>query len=72
MLNDMGSQLMSELMAEISRLLLTRQLKTRPYHAIYSGLIERFKDTFKQILRRLYVERPMTGTDTELSTSAKL
>ena len=58
MLTDQGTQFTSDLMAETSRLLSSRQLTTTPYHPMCNGLVERFNGTLKQILHRLCAERP--------------
>ncbi|XP_062584037.1 uncharacterized protein LOC134245806 isoform X2 [Saccostrea cucullata] len=58
MLTGMGTQFISELMGEVSRLLSMKQLSTTPYHPMCNGLVERFNGTLKQILRRLCSERP--------------
>ena len=55
MLTDMGSQFTSELMAETSRLVSFRQLKTTPYHPMGNGLVN---GTLQQMLRRLCAQRP--------------
>ena len=57
-LTDMGSQFMSALMKEVSRLLSFKQLVTSPYHPICNGLVERFNCTLKKMLTRMCAERP--------------
>jgi len=55
---DQGSQFMSEVMAEVSRLLSIRNLVSTPYHPQTNGLVERFNGTLKAMLKKLCVERP--------------
>ena len=57
-LSDKGTQFLSELMAEVSRLLSFHQLTTTPYHPMCNGLVEKFNGTLKQMLRRMCAERP--------------
>ena len=57
-LTDQGTQFVSEMMAEVSRLLSVNHLTSSPYHPQCNGLVERFNGTLKQMLRRLCVERP--------------
>jgi len=56
--HDQGSQFMSEVMAEVSRLLSFRNLVSTPYHPQTNGLVERFNGTLKAMLKKLCVERP--------------
>ena len=58
MLTDCGSQFSAEVMKEVSRLLSLKQITTTPYHPICNGLIERFHMSLKQMLCRMYAERP--------------
>ncbi len=44
---------MSRLMADLCRLLQVRQIKTTLYHPQTDGLVERFNQTLKQMLRRV-------------------
>ena len=57
-LSDQGTQFMSGLMREVSRLLSVKQLTTTPYHPACNGLVERFNGTLKQMLRKMSTERP--------------
>ena len=57
-LHDQGTQFMSEVMKEVSRLLSMKQLTSTPYHPICNGLVEKFNGTMKQMLRRLCDEEP--------------
>ncbi|KAL3854643.1 hypothetical protein ACJMK2_013904 [Sinanodonta woodiana] len=57
-LTDCGAQFTSDIMAEISRLLSFKQLRTTPYHPMCNGLVEKFNGTLKQMLRRMCVEKP--------------
>ena len=57
-LSDRGSQFVSDLMREISRLLSVRQLQTTPYHAQCNGLVERWNGTLRRMLQKMAAERP--------------
>lgn len=57
-LSDQGSQFMSSVMKEMSRLLSMTQLVTTPYHPMCNGLVERFNGTLKSMLKRMCAERP--------------
>ena len=57
-LSDQGSQFMSGVMKEVSRLLSMSQLVATPYHPMCNGLVERFNGTLKQMLKRMCTERP--------------
>ena len=57
-LSDRGSQFVSDLMREISRLLSVRQLHTTPYHAQCNGLVERFNGTIRRMLQKMAAEKP--------------
>ena len=52
MLSNMGAQPTSELMSEVSHLLSMRQLTTTAYHPMCNGLVEKFKGTLKQMLKK--------------------
>ena len=58
MLTDCGSQFTAEVMKEVNRLLSLQQITSTLYHPICNGLIERFRMTLKQMLRRMCTERP--------------
>ena len=51
-LTDQGSNFMSQLLAELYRLLHIKPIRTTPYHPQTDGLIERFNQTLKAMLRR--------------------
>ena len=57
-LHDLGTQFVSEVMREVSRLLSIKQLTSTLYHPICNGLVERFNRTMKQMLKRLCAEEP--------------
>ena len=57
-LSDRGSQFVSEIMQEVSRLLSMKQLFTSPYHPMCNGLVEKWNGTLKSILKRLCAETP--------------
>jgi len=56
--HDQGSQFMSDVMVEVSRLLSIRNLVSTPYHPQTNGLVERFNGTLKAMLKKLCAERP--------------
>ena len=56
-LSDQGTQFMSAVMQETSRLLSVRQLVTTPYHPMCNGLVERFNGTLKCMLKRMCAEK---------------
>ncbi|XP_026116332.1 uncharacterized protein LOC113094960 [Carassius auratus] len=55
-LTDQGTPFMSQLMAELCQLLKVKQLRTSVYHPQTDGLVERFNQTLKQMLRRVVAE----------------
>ncbi len=55
-LTDQGTPFMSRLMADLCRLLRVKQLRTTVYHPQTDGLVERFNQTLKQMLRRVAAE----------------
>ncbi|KAL1248768.1 hypothetical protein QQF64_022086 [Cirrhinus molitorella] len=55
-LTDQGTPFMSRLMADLCRLLQVKQLRTSVYHPQTDGLVERFNQTLKQMLRRVTAE----------------
>ncbi|XP_067293545.1 uncharacterized protein [Pseudorasbora parva] len=55
-LTDQGTPFMSRLMADLCRLLQVKQLRTTVYHPQTDGLVERFNQTLKQMLRRVAAE----------------
>jgi len=57
-LSDRGTQLTSDMMKEVGRLLSLRQLTTTPYHPQCNGLVERFNATLKSMLKRMCSEGP--------------
>ena len=57
-LRDLGTQLVSEFMKEVTRLLSIEYLTTTPYHRMCNGLVEIFNGTFKRMLRRLCYDQP--------------
>ena len=57
-LSDRGSQFVSDLMREISRLLSVRQLQTTPYHAQCNGLVERWNGTLGRMIQKMAAEKP--------------
>ena len=57
MLSDRGSQFVSDLMREISRLLSVRQLQTTPYNAQCNGLVERWNGTLRRMIQKMAAEK---------------
>lgn len=57
-LTDLGSQFISGVMKEISRLLSIKRLTTTPYHPACNGLVERFNGVLKSMLKKLCDEKP--------------
>ncbi len=55
-LTDQGTPFMSRLMADLCRLLRVKQLRTTVYHPQTDGLVERFNQTLKQMLRWVVAE----------------
>ena len=55
-LTDQGSNFISKLLKEIYRLLHIKTLRTSPYHPQKDGLVERFNQTLKALLRRVASE----------------
>ncbi len=53
---DQGTPFMSRLMADLCRLLNVKQLRTTVYHPQTDGLVERFNQTLKQMLRHVAAE----------------
>ena len=51
-LTDQGSNFMSQLLAELYRLLGVKAIRTSPYHPQTDGLVERFNQTLKGMLRK--------------------
>ena len=51
-LTDEGSNFISWLLAEIYTMLQVRAIRTTPYHSQMDGLVERFNQTLKAMLRR--------------------
>ncbi len=57
-LSDQGTQFVSAVMKEVSRLLSIKQLVTSPYHPMCNGLVEKFNGTLKTMLKRVCHEKP--------------
>ena len=51
-LTDQGSNFTSQLLAEVYRLLKVKPIRTSPYHPQTDGLVERFNQTLKTMLRK--------------------
>jgi hypothetical protein len=57
-LSDNGTQFVSNIMKEVSRLLSIHQIQSSPYHPICNGLVEKMNDTLKTILKKMCSECP--------------
>ncbi len=57
---DQGSNFMSKLLKQVYQLLGIKGLRTTPYHPQTDGLVERFNQTLKQMLRKFVSD---TGAD---------
>ena len=55
-LTDQGSNFTSRLLTELYRLLHIQPIRTSPYHPQTDGLVERFNQTLKSMLRKAAVE----------------
>ncbi|KAL0199892.1 hypothetical protein M9458_003079, partial [Cirrhinus mrigala] len=55
-LTDQGTPFMYRLMADLCRLLRVKQLRTTVYHLQTDGVVERFNQTLKQMLRQVTAE----------------
>ena len=51
-LTDQGSNFTSSLLAELYRMLHVHPIRTSPYHPQTDGLVERFNQTLKSMLRK--------------------
>jgi len=57
-ISDQGTQFMSDVMKEVSRLLSIEHVTSTPYHPQCNGLVERFNGTLKSMLKKLCAEKP--------------
>ena len=57
-LTDQGSQFTSTLMKEVNEFLLIKHKMTCPFSPQTNGLVEKFNDTLKQMIKRLALEQP--------------
>ena len=55
-MTDQGSNFVSQLLAELYRLLQVKPIWTSPYHPQTDGLVERFNKTLKAMLRKTALE----------------
>ena len=55
-LTDQGSNFLSQLLAELYRLLHIKAVRTGPYHVQTNGLVERFHKTLKDMLKKTACE----------------
>ena len=55
-LTDQGTNFTSQLLAELYRLLGVKAIRTSPYHPQTDGLVERFNQTLKEMLRKSAAE----------------
>ena len=51
-LTDQGTNFMSQLLAEVYKLMRVKSIRTSPYHPQTDGLVERFNQTLKAMLRK--------------------
>jgi transposase InsO family protein len=65
-LTDQGSNFTSRLLQELYKLLHVNSVKTSPYHPKTDGLVERFNQTLKTMLRKAAVDE---GKDWDKITS---
>ncbi len=52
-LTDQGTNFTSQLLTEIYKMIGTKAIKTTPYHPQTDGLVERFNQILKQMLKKL-------------------
>ena len=52
-LTDQGANFMSRLLSEVYRLLRIKPIRTSPYHPQTDGLVERFNQTLKAMMRKM-------------------
>ena len=57
-LSDKGTQFMSDLMKEISRLISVKQIYTTAWHPQTNGLCEKMNGVLKNMLKKMCDERP--------------
>ena len=55
-LTDQGTNFMSQLLQELYKMLGVKPVRTTPYHPQTNGLVERFNQTLKQMLRKMIGE----------------
>ena len=55
-LTDQGSNFTSKLLSEVYSLLHIQPIRTSPYHPQTAGLVERFNQTLKSMLRKTVVQ----------------
>ena len=60
-LSDNGTQFVSQVMREVTRLISVKQLFSSPYHPMANGLCESFNGTPKKMLIRMSFEQPRVG-----------
>ncbi len=60
---DQGSNFMSKLLKQVYQLLGIKGLRTTPYHPQTDGLVERFNQTLKQMLRKFVTILGLIGTN---------
>ena len=57
-LSDSGTQFVSQVMKEVTRLISVKQLLSSPYHTMANGLCERINATLKKMLIRMSNQQP--------------
>ena len=58
-LTDQGTNFTSQLLIELHRMLHIQPIRTSPYHPQTDGLVERFNQTLKLIIRKTAVKEGM-------------
>ena len=57
-LSDCGTQMISDLMKEVHRLLGVTTVTTTPYHPQSNGMVERFNGTIKAMIKKVVQDQP--------------
>ena len=57
-LSDCGTQMISDVMKEVHKLLGVKTVTTTPYHPQSNGLVERFNGTIKSMIKRVVQDQP--------------
>ena len=57
-LTDQGTNFMSKLLKEVYRMIGVKPIRTSPYHPQTDGLVERYNQTLKSMLRKVLIQEP--------------